>query len=102
MESYRAFGFTTAIDDFGAGYAGLTLLADLRPDILKIDMALVRGIDTSVARRSIVANLLRTATELGIRCIAEGVETAEELATLRQIGVRLCQGYFLGRPALIG
>jgi EAL domain-containing protein (putative c-di-GMP-specific phosphodiesterase class I) len=101
VESYRALGFTTAIDDFGAGYAGLTLLADLRPDILKIDMALVRGIDSSAARRTIVANLLRTATELGIRCIAEGVETAEELATLRQIGVRLCQGYLLGRPALI-
>jgi EAL domain-containing protein (putative c-di-GMP-specific phosphodiesterase class I) len=100
VESYRALGFTTAIDDFGSGYAGLTLLADLRPDILKIDMALVRGIDASAARRTIVASLVRTAEELGIGCIAEGVETTEELATLRQIGVRLCQGFLLGRPSV--
>ncbi len=99
IEAYRARGFTTAIDDFGAGYAGLGLLADLRPDMLKIDMALVRGIDTSAARRTIVAGVVRMAEALGVRCIAEGIETVEELETLRAIGIRLCQGYFLARPA---
>jgi EAL domain-containing protein (putative c-di-GMP-specific phosphodiesterase class I) len=55
IEAYRARGFTTAIDDFGAGYAGLGLLADLHPDMLKLDMALIRGIDGSASRRTIVA-----------------------------------------------
>ena len=100
IQAYQARGFTTAIDDFGAGYAGLGLLADLHPDMLKLDMALIRGIDVSAARRTIVASVLRMADELGIRCIAEGIETAAELQTLREIGVRLCQGYLLARPAI--
>ena len=99
IEAYQAHGFTTAIDDFGAGYAGLGLLADLRPDMLKLDMALIRGIDRSAARRTIVAGVVRIADALGIRCIAEGVETSAELQTLRDIGLRLCQGYLLARPA---
>ena len=100
VEAYRARGFTTAIDDFGAGYAGLGLLADLRPDMLKLDMALIRRIDGSAARRTIVASVVRMAAELGILCIAEGIETTAELKTLREIGLRLCQGYLLARPAV--
>ncbi len=100
IEAYQARGFTTAIDDFGAGYAGLGLLADLRPDMLKLDMALIRGIDSSAARRTIVSSVVRMADALGIQCIAEGVETAAELETLREIGLRLCQGYLLARPAV--
>jgi len=99
IEAYRARGFTTAIDDFGAGYAGLGLLADLSPDMLKLDMALIRGIDASAARRTIVAGVVSIAEALGVRCIAEGIETAAELRTLKAIGVRLCQGYLLARPA---
>ncbi|MET0270681.1 MAG: EAL domain-containing protein [Sphingomonas sp.] len=99
IASYRSRGFTTAIDDFGAGYAGLSMLADLRPDLLKLDMGLVRGIDTCLARQEIVAGIVRIATALGIACIAEGVETAAELASLREIGIRLCQGFFLAKPA---
>ncbi len=99
VAAYRARGFTTAIDDFGAGYAGLGLLADLRPDMIKLDMALIRDIDTSVARQAIVAGVVGIAEELGVGCIAEGIETAEELRTLSAIGIRLCQGYFLARPA---
>ena len=98
VEAYRARGFTTAIDDFGAGYAGLGLLADLRPDMLKLDMALIRGIDASATRRAIVAGVARIAEELGITCIAEGIETAAELDALRAIGIRLCQGYLIARP----
>lgn len=100
IEAYRARGFTTAIDDFGAGYAGLGLLADLRPDVLKLDMALIRGIDESAARRAIVAGVLSIADAIGVRCIAEGIETAAELRTLKEIGIRLCQGYLLARPAI--
>ena len=100
IEAYRKRGFTTAIDDFGAGYAGLGLLADLHPDMLKLDMALIRGIEQSAARRAIVAGVMQIADALGIRCIAEGIETAEELQTLRDVGIRLCQGYLLARPAI--
>ena len=100
IEAYRKRGFTTAIDDFGAGYAGLGLLADLHPDMLKLDVALIRGIEQSAARRAIVAGVMQIADALGIRCIAEGIETAEELQALRDVGIRLCQGYLLARPAI--
>lgn len=100
IESYRARGFTTAIDDFGAGYAGLGLLAELEPDILKLDMALIRGIDASAARRTIVASVVSMAKALGIQCIAEGIETAAELDVLQEIGIKLCQGYYLAQPAI--
>ncbi|MBB5696654.1 EAL domain-containing protein (putative c-di-GMP-specific phosphodiesterase class I) [Roseomonas pecuniae] len=96
---YRSRGFTVAIDDFGAGYSGLGLLADLQPDIVKIDMALIRGIDGCRARQEIVAGIVRMINALGTTCIAEGVETAAELRTLRAIGIVLCQGYLLARPA---
>jgi len=100
IEAYRARGFTTAIDDFGAGYAGLGLLAELHPDMLKLDMALIRGIDESAARRTIVAGVVGIADALGVRCIAEGIETSEELRTLKEVGVQLCQGYLLAKPAV--
>jgi EAL domain-containing protein (putative c-di-GMP-specific phosphodiesterase class I) len=98
IEAYRARGFTTAIDDFGAGYAGLGLLADLHPDMLKLDMALIRGIDGSAARQAIVAGVVGIADSLGVTCIAEGIETVAELQTLRNLGIVLCQGYLLARP----
>lgn len=96
---YRRHGFTTAIDDFGAGYSGLNLLAGFQPEVLKLDMALTRNIDTDRARRAIVAGVLHTCSELGIAVVAEGVETREELQTLHHLGVELFQGYLLGRPA---
>ena len=98
ISAYQAQGFTTAIDDFGAGYAGLGLLAELRPDVLKIDMALVRGIDASATKQAIVAAIVMMASTLDILLLAEGIETIGELDTLRSLGVRLCQGYLLGRP----
>jgi EAL domain-containing protein (putative c-di-GMP-specific phosphodiesterase class I) len=100
IEAYRRRGFTTAIDDFGAGFAGLGLLAELRPDVIKIDMALIRGIDESATQRAIVRAVVAMALELQIDVIAEGIETAGELATLRELGIRLCQGYLLARPAM--
>ncbi len=98
IDEYRGAGLCVAIDDFGAGYAGLNLLADLQPDLLKLDMALVRGIEGRGPSQSIVRAILMVCDELGIDVIAEGIETAAELAWLTDAGVRLCQGYLLGRP----
>jgi EAL domain-containing protein (putative c-di-GMP-specific phosphodiesterase class I) len=97
--TYRAQGFKTAIDDFGSGYAGLNLLADFQPDIVKIDMALIRGIDRDRARQTIVGALAAVGQLLGIRVIAEGVEEAREALVLRHLGITLMQGYLFARPA---
>ncbi|WP_084603333.1 EAL domain-containing protein [Devosia enhydra] len=98
IESYRAMGFTTALDDFGAGYAGLGLLARFQPDLIKIDMELVRGIDGSAARQAIVRGIIGIAAALDITVLAEGVETQEEASALGDAGVALFQGYLFGRP----
>jgi len=90
----------TAIDDFGAGCVGLGLLADFQPDLLKIDIALVRGTDTDPVRVSIVRGIVQSADALGCTLLAEGVETAAEYRALRALGVPLYQGYQFGRPAL--
>ena len=100
FRDYRNRGFLTAIDDFGAGYAGLGLLAEFQPDVLKLDMALLRGISTDRARQAIVGGVTQIARELGSTVIAEGVETTEEYRTLRALGVPLFQGYLFGRPQL--
>lgn len=99
VESYRAIGFRSAIDDFGAGFSGLSLLADFQPDIIKIDMGLTRGIDADPVRRSIVRNMRRIADDLGILTIAEGIETEGEARTLVELGVKLIQGYWFAKPA---
>lgn len=98
VDAYRAMGFTTALDDFGSGHAGLSLLAQFQPDIIKIDRELVRAIDQSAARRAILKGVVVAARELGITLLAEGVETEEELRTLRAAHIRLFQGFLLGRP----
>ncbi len=100
IDAYREIGFRTAIDDFGAGHSGLALLANLQTDIIKLDRELVRDIDTSLSRRIIVAGLLRLADELGLKVVAEGVETGAELNALTAAGVRYVQGYLFARPAL--
>lgn len=97
---YQQRGFATAIDDFGAGFAGLQLLIQIQPQVLKIDMDLVRGIDHHRPRQAVVGGVLRIAQELGCTVIAEGVETEREYAWLRAAGVRLFQGYFFARPEL--
>jgi EAL domain-containing protein (putative c-di-GMP-specific phosphodiesterase class I) len=100
VDAYRKRGFTIAIDDFGAGYAGLCLLAELKPDVIKIDMALIHGIDVSATKRAIVASIVNLANTLDILPLAEGIETSGELDTLRTLGIRLCQGYLFARPAI--
>jgi len=100
VETYRRMGFATAIDDFGAGHAGLGLLAKFQPDFIKLDMELVRGIDSSLPRRLIVEGVVRMAAWLGITVIAEGIETVGELDALRALGIRYMQGFLLARPGL--
>lgn len=98
ITEYKKQGFTTAIDDFGAGFAGLNLLADYQPDYVKIDMALIRGIDADRVRRAIVASIQSVCREIKVTIIAEGVETEAEERTLREMGITLFQGYRFARP----
>ena len=99
FREYQRFGFLTAIDDFGAGYAGLNLLSEFQPSILKIDMELVRGIDQSVPKRAIVDGIIAISRALDIRVLAEGIETPGERDCLRDAGITLMQGYLFCRPA---
>lgn len=98
LREYKRCGFMTAIDDFGAGYAGLKLLADFQPDLVKIDMDLIRGIEANRPRQAIVRRLIDLCEDLGIELIAEGVETEAERDFLLNSGVHLMQGFLLGRP----
>lgn len=100
VTEYKRMGFTTALDDFGAGYAGLALLAHFQTDLIKIDMELVRDIATSAAKQAIVSGIVAMARQLGITVLAEGVETEAELLMLRSTGISLIQGYYFARPML--
>lgn len=95
---YKKHNFTTAIDDFGAGYAGLNLLADWQPDVIKLDMALTRNIDSDRVRKALVFAILSACRELDIKVIAEGIESREECLILAEQGVHLFQGYWFARP----
>lgn len=102
FRQYHNFGFKTAIDDFGAGYAGLNLLSEYQPDIVKIDMDLVRGIDTHHARQAIVNGVTAICRELDIKVLAEGIETRAERDFLSSAGIRLMQGYWFSKPVFKG
>lgn len=99
LNQYRSLGLKVAIDDFGAGYSGLNMLADFQPDQVKIDMNLVRGIESHGPRQAIVRAVCQVCLELGIDVIAEGVETEAEYRWFRQQGVHLFQGWLFARPA---
>jgi diguanylate cyclase (GGDEF)-like protein len=98
MHHYREMGFRVALDDLGAGYSGLKLWSELRPDIVKIDRHFIQGVDQDRTKQQFVTTILKTATALGCRVITEGVETEREYATLRKIGVEMLQGYYFCRP----
>jgi len=95
---YKKQGFKTAIDDFGAGYAGLSLLAEFQPDYIKLDMGLTRDIDRSAVKQAIVSGIVSTCREIDIEIIAEGIESKAEYELLRSKGIRLFQGYLFARP----
>lgn len=99
IAALRALGYRVAVDDLGAGYAGLTTLARIHPEFIKLDGSLVRNIDTSSVNQLIVAAVVDLASRMGVRVIAESIERADELAQLRQLGVDLMQGYYFARPA---
>jgi EAL domain-containing protein (putative c-di-GMP-specific phosphodiesterase class I) len=98
LEPLRRRGLRLAVDDAGAGYASLRHILNLRPDAIKIDMGLTRGIDSDPARHALTSALIAFARDMGSQIIAEGVETEAELGTLRALGVGHAQGYLLGRP----
>ena len=98
LREYKRIGFLTAIDDFGAGYAGLNLLSEFQPDIVKLDMGLVRDIDRNHARQAIARGVVRICDELGIQIIVEGIETIGECLFLKDLGVGLMQGYLFSKP----
>ncbi|MDB5505444.1 MAG: Diguanylate phosphodiesterase [Devosia sp.] len=100
IAAYKKMGFMTALDDFGAGYAGLGLLAKFQPDLIKIDMELIRDIATSPARKAIVKGIAAIGAELGVLVLGEGVETKSEMLVLAAAGVHLQQGYLFGKPLI--
>jgi EAL domain-containing protein (putative c-di-GMP-specific phosphodiesterase class I) len=99
INEYRGLGVKVAIDDFGAGYSGLNLLSNFQPDLIKLDMTLIRCIERHGPRQSIVRAIGQVCAELGIDVIAEGVETVQEYRWLANAGVRLFQGYLFAKPA---
>ena len=98
LASLSARGVRIAVDDAGAGYAGLQQLLQLAPDVIKLDMSLVRGIDTDAARRALASAMTYFARETGALVVAEGVETEGEFAALAALGVERVQGWLLGKP----
>jgi EAL domain-containing protein (putative c-di-GMP-specific phosphodiesterase class I) len=98
VELCKSVGIKMAIDDFGAGYSGLNLLADFQPDQLKLDKELIRNIASRGPRQAIVRALIQICRDLGIELVAEGVETASEYQWLAGEGIFLFQGYFFARP----
>ena len=98
LNALRALGFKLAVDDLGAGYAGLSSLAVVDPEVVKIDMSLVRDVDSSAAKQEVIRSMTRLAADLKMEIIVEGVETAAERDTLDRLGCDLMQGYLFARP----
>jgi len=92
-------GFRVAVDDLGVGYAGLTSFTQLEPEVVKLDMSLIRNIDQHPKKQSIVGAMKRLCDELGMAVVAEGVETVAERDALVELGLDLLQGYLFGSPA---
>jgi EAL domain-containing protein (putative c-di-GMP-specific phosphodiesterase class I)/CheY-like chemotaxis protein len=95
----RFQGFRIAVDDLGAGYAGLTSFATVEPEFVKLDMSLVRRLHTSHFRRRLVSSVIDACRDLGTSVVAEGIESEEELRALRAVGCELFQGYLFARPS---
>jgi EAL domain-containing protein (putative c-di-GMP-specific phosphodiesterase class I)/CheY-like chemotaxis protein len=94
----RALGYRIAVDDLGAGYAGLTTFAQLEPEVVKVDMSLIRGLDQSPTKKKLLRSIVGLCRDLGIQMIAEGIETEAERDALIGLGGDLCQGFLFARP----
>ena len=99
IATLRALGYRLAIDDLGAGYAGLTSFTNLEPDVVKLDMALVRDCDHEPMKQQLIRSMTSLCKELGALVVAEGIETEAERTTVLSLGCDLLQGFLLGRPA---
>lgn len=97
----RSLGLRLAVDDAGSGYASFRHILKLKPDVIKLDQSLIQDIDHDSGCRALAAALIRFAEDTGCQVVAEGVETEDELATLRQLNVATAQGFLLGRPGPI-
>ena len=102
VSEYKKHGFKVALDDFGAGFSGLALLAELEVDTVKLDLQLIRDIHKRARAISIVRSTAELCHDLGVQVIAEGVETVEEYRLLRSLGITHMQGYLFAKPMLEG
>jgi EAL domain-containing protein (putative c-di-GMP-specific phosphodiesterase class I) len=98
LDALRCRGVRLAVDDAGSGFSSLQHILNLKPDIIKLDRALVEAIDTDPARRALAGSLLTFANEIGAQVIAEGIENLREQTALRRLGIRYGQGFHLGLP----
>jgi EAL domain-containing protein (putative c-di-GMP-specific phosphodiesterase class I) len=101
LNPLRARGLRLAVDDAGAGYASFRHILSLKPDVIKLDVSITRNIDTDHSRRALARAIISFGEETNSKVVAEGVETADELSVLRNLGVYKAQGYFIGKPAPI-
>jgi EAL domain-containing protein (putative c-di-GMP-specific phosphodiesterase class I) len=99
ITEYRRMGFRVALDDFGTGYSGLVRLAVLRPDVIKVDRALIQDCDRSATKLAVVASLIALGAELGVKVVLEGVERSGEVEALKGAGARFMQGFYFARPS---
>jgi EAL domain-containing protein (putative c-di-GMP-specific phosphodiesterase class I) len=99
VKAMRRLGFGFAVDDAGAGYASFTLIAALRPTLIKIDRQIVTGVSADDAKQALVESFVSFGARIGARLVAEGIERRRDLETLRRLGVELGQGYLFGKPA---
>jgi len=98
LDHYREMGFAVALDDVGAGYAGLRHWSELRPDYVKFDRHFIQGIHEDETKQQFIASMHEIALYLGCKAIAEGVEVEEEFQTVRSLGIPFAQGYYFARP----
>jgi EAL domain-containing protein (putative c-di-GMP-specific phosphodiesterase class I) len=98
VAALRALGYRIAVDDLGAGYAGLTSFALLEPEFVKFDMSLVRGVHTSALRQKLIGSMSTLCHDMGMKVVAEGIETIEERDVVMKLRCDLLQGYLLGHP----
>ena len=101
MAHYRSMGFRVALDDLGAGYSGLKLWSEIKPDIVKVDRHFIQGIDEDRTKQQFVRHIIKTATYMGCQVITEGVETEREYSLLRKLGAEMVQGYYFSRPKAV-
>jgi EAL domain-containing protein (putative c-di-GMP-specific phosphodiesterase class I) len=98
LEELRELGVKIAIDDFGTGYSSLGYLRDIPVDVLKVDRSFIDGMEGNTRQQELVSAVIQLGHTLGLKVVAEGVETEDQLGLLMRMGARYAQGYYLGRP----